>query len=353
MCIIIAKPHGVPLPDYSTFQRCNQTNNDGAGYMYIKDGSVRIRKGFSTALELYDDIRGHITDSDVAVIHFRMATHGNKDVGNCHPFPLTSDVSKLRSTRVSCDIGLAHNGVFHIDIPHKKLSDTQAFVQVMSEKPDVLTNESHPMRPILDMAIEGSKLAVLCASGRLELLGNGWIKDEGLYYSNYGFRDYTVSVGYGYSDSWWRSEKGGQSHYPFREEAGEEKGETEEKPKETTEEKGTTEGSEGQSSREIGKSGRKDGLCEVAPLTSHHNHHTWSEYISICPICGDYMIDNVCLTCMHHAGEDVQGTLESLKKLWNPTNDKPREMPTTEAMAEYLVKSARSDRAREGFYYSN
>ena len=46
MCIIAAKPAGVAMPDNDTLRTMWNVNSDGAGFMYVEKGAVRIEEGF-------------------------------------------------------------------------------------------------------------------------------------------------------------------------------------------------------------------------------------------------------------------------------------------------------------------
>jgi hypothetical protein len=46
MCIIVYKPKGKKLPKYETLKTCFENNNNGAGFMYVENGIVIIKKGY-------------------------------------------------------------------------------------------------------------------------------------------------------------------------------------------------------------------------------------------------------------------------------------------------------------------
>ena len=89
-----------------TIEQMFVRNSDGAGYMYVDHGRVRIRKGFMKLVDLKQSLAslGDVTDIPM-VFHFRITTHGGTQA-NCHPFPVTSVVSFLQAEKVICDLGM-------------------------------------------------------------------------------------------------------------------------------------------------------------------------------------------------------------------------------------------------------
>jgi predicted glutamine amidotransferase len=117
MCVIIYKPKGVAIKK-SYLKNCFNNNPDGCGYAFPVDGKFTLSKGFfsfNTFWEkYYEDFS--LNRKSPFVIHFRIATSGNVDAHNCHPFQIDEEVV------------FAHNGIFYdlngID-PH--FSDTILF----------------------------------------------------------------------------------------------------------------------------------------------------------------------------------------------------------------------------------
>ena len=106
MCIIVIKEKGVDLPKDYIFKNCFENNDDGAGFMYNKDGEVIIQKGYMSykafkkaldkALKKIDDVK-----NTAMVFHFRISTQGGTNPQNCHPFPLSSDENDLQATYIN------------------------------------------------------------------------------------------------------------------------------------------------------------------------------------------------------------------------------------------------------------
>ena len=103
MCIICAKPIGYAMPSDDTIQTMMDNNPDGAGFAIADGKSVEIYKGYFTVFELLDALHemGDLTGCAV-VFHTRIGTSGGITSETCHPFPVTSNIETMQSTRVSC-----------------------------------------------------------------------------------------------------------------------------------------------------------------------------------------------------------------------------------------------------------
>ena len=140
MCIIIGKLPGVEFPPYSVLDQCDTANRDGMGIAYTKDGMVRIKKDFARVYDLNRFIIEELSPSMGALIHFRIGTAGNKDIGNRHPFPITRRRKRLRAPESVTDMALAHNGTLEDLKGHKKYSDTLLFIRDVLSDPIVRNN---------------------------------------------------------------------------------------------------------------------------------------------------------------------------------------------------------------------
>lgn len=210
MCIIAAKPAGTPMPSNDRLRTMWDGNRDGAGFMYVENGAVKIEKGFMkyktfiTALEKVSS-RLDLTATPV-VMHFRITTHGGTKPENTHPFPITDNVGALQKLKASCDIGVAHNGIIPIS-PRKGISDTMEYVatQLAPLKralPRFYENK-HAML-LISNAIQ-SRMAFLTAKGKIFTVGN-FIEDEGILYSNDSYLGRKRSFSYGCYGGWYDDE---------------------------------------------------------------------------------------------------------------------------------------------------
>ena len=133
MCIIIAKEKGKKLPSETVLKKCWKANPEGGGFMFNSNKKVIIEKGFMKFNDFYNrliecDLHHNLKKSTL-IIHFRVATSGLVDNGNCHPYPITNNINLLRKTEIECEIGVAHNGVIReYNGKDNILNDTQMFI---------------------------------------------------------------------------------------------------------------------------------------------------------------------------------------------------------------------------------
>lgn len=212
MCIIAYKPLNVAFPEEYILQTCFDNNDDGAGFMYAFNGEVHIHKGYETFekfMAALNKARAITGDKVPYVMHFRIATQGYERTMT-HPFPLSSKMDNLKRLHYKCSIGVAHNGILDITSDGAKTySDTMKFIT------DYLSNiiqsydwyKNKRTKKLIEYLIDGSRLAILDAHNHCELMGKGWEKDNGIYYSNHSwaYKKYTYagsSAGFS-GRAWW------------------------------------------------------------------------------------------------------------------------------------------------------
>lgn len=118
MCLIIVKPENCKF-NQDILKIAWDMNAHGGGFMAHnpENNTLIVKKGFFDKHDFIDEILKY--ENQRIVVHFRYATHGNKDISNCHPF------------RISSDLAVVHNGqLFDIKIINKKFSDTWHFAQI-------------------------------------------------------------------------------------------------------------------------------------------------------------------------------------------------------------------------------
>ncbi len=191
ICIVICKPKGRKIDTALMTHLHNsfQSNSDGFGMMWNDGEVVHIRKGFMTwkaAKRIIKKVKGFAEHVDM-VFHARWATHGSISMGNTHPFPITSDITRLKALSMKTDMGIAHNGVIteYGSLKDKEdLSDTQQFIRYcLNEIRDSLTNPG--ILDLIKMATT-SKFAIMTKDD-IYLIGHFIKEKNGCYYSN---RDY-------------------------------------------------------------------------------------------------------------------------------------------------------------------
>ena len=107
MCQLFSCPRGVPSRD--VLWEANRANPHGIGFAWVEDGRVNWSKGygedrFAEAVELFE------AKSFPKAIHFRLATHGGREMDMTHPFNITK-LSKPTLQGRSQSV-LFHNGVW-------------------------------------------------------------------------------------------------------------------------------------------------------------------------------------------------------------------------------------------------
>ena len=218
MCVIVVKPAGTKVPDKELLAQCWQANPHGAGYMFARSGRVHIRKGFMTLRGFQQSISTVLSQEDVAVLHFRLATSGLIGKGQTHPFPLSHSRRSLCATRLTCAVGVAHNGV--VGDGEGILSDTQVFVRDVLSHPFLLSHwGEEDCMDFLPSLLKGSKWAFLSGEGTVHLAGQFETYKEYMV-SNQFFLSSTTRTGH---RNWSIYDLWGSSFY---EEEGEEEEET-------------------------------------------------------------------------------------------------------------------------------
>lgn len=223
MCLIVAKPKGVCLPEYEKMEEWFVTHPDGFGLAFRYGGRVRILKGAMTVEQIFPLLAmmqaylGKTKPRDVDIIfHFRQATNGQAIPANCHPFPLTKEESAQASLDTLTACAIAHNGMIWsptilvnnclegygdyaegigflssgIQNIASNKTDTQEFI----EEYMVGLGESlwNPTVQKLIEAYTNSKFALLSKRG-ITLIGK-FIKEDGYWYSNGGYKPAATSI---------------------------------------------------------------------------------------------------------------------------------------------------------------
>lgn len=174
MCLAIYKPSKV-LPDWDALAEGFRSNSHGAGFAVATGEQVLIYKGFFK----FDEFRTAYEPfaRSQALVHFRWATHGNRDADNCHPFLVTPELAMI------------HNGVLNISTDDdKSRSDTWHYVEYilkpLAERDRGFYSDSS-IKFLGESAISGSKFCFLRGDGDWEI----WNSEDGhwagdIWYSN-------------------------------------------------------------------------------------------------------------------------------------------------------------------------
>lgn len=181
MCLAIYKPSKASV-DWDALEEGFKCNGHGAGFVTAHKGVLEIQKGFFTFDAFRAAYMPHVHKQ--AAIHFRLATHGDKNEANCHPFSVTDEIAMI------------HNGILSIDTSDaKEMSDTWHYVEYVlkplaEESRDFYSHGS--IKFLGEAAISGSKFVFLRADGDWDI----WNQDDGhwqgdIWYSN---RSYVKSL---------------------------------------------------------------------------------------------------------------------------------------------------------------
>jgi hypothetical protein len=107
MCLLVTQQYDSPSITPDWIADFSSSNPDGIGVMYAQDGELIIEKLlFKSQAELQQFFTDHIDGRDCA-FHFRMKTHGNIDMENCHPYEV------LNKEEHGIDLWMMHNGILH------------------------------------------------------------------------------------------------------------------------------------------------------------------------------------------------------------------------------------------------
>ena len=203
MCIAILKPDGENIKK-DRLDNCFFNNDDGAGFMYAKDGILYFFKGFFKFNDFWSSYVKNVVKNGnpMSAIHFRIKTHGKTNVNNCHPF------------KVNEDLGFIHNGIINMVKQDPKRSDTAMFNELILKKlPDGFIRNMAIVN-LIEESIGSSKLVFLDNKGQFlisnESLGK-W--DNNVWYSNttykYRYTYYKQPVyGYAYGSDSYLKQKG-------------------------------------------------------------------------------------------------------------------------------------------------
>lgn len=187
MCVICASRRGIAQPTESQLRAMFRHNPHGAGYMFARDGRVTIHKGFMTYSDFFRSVADeNFTADDVVVYHFRISTQAGVCPTMTHPFPLTSDPEICELLDLSCDCGIAHNGIIRAtsDPKEKRYSDTALFItRYLSHIIRSSDDLRHPYLADMIYLMAQSKFAILGHDGYLLTVGE-FTEIDGNLYSN-------------------------------------------------------------------------------------------------------------------------------------------------------------------------
>ena len=192
MCIAIIKPSGIPMPHEDILHLSFCANPDGAGFTTTSEdgGGFMISKGYFDFDEYYSALKKYVSTDNLAFLHMRIATHGNVDKGNCHPFPVCDDYELMRYDEIdNADMVFMHNGVLSVDTESKEVSDSMTFNKMLYM--GGVNPFNHRAKLLIEEIIDGSRMAFMKMNRHgvpiFCKFGKGWHKTDSVWYSNYSY----------------------------------------------------------------------------------------------------------------------------------------------------------------------
>lgn len=182
MCLIITKPEGVNF-DTDFIKDVYNKNSDGLGVMYAENNVLYSAKVVPNKFEDVLNFWHEKIGNRACAIHFRMRTHGDTDLENCHPY-------RVLSADEGYPLYLIHNGILHTDNHKDKTkSDTWHYIQDYL-RPMLLKNPTFFMTEafkdlISDHIGTGNKFVLLDAYGNMVTLNEKQgVEHNGAWLSN-------------------------------------------------------------------------------------------------------------------------------------------------------------------------
>lgn len=173
-----------------TLKNCWDSNDDGAGFMYVRDGVLNVFKQPNTSPADFDSLYvayatafKHRDKHTPMVLHFRIATHGMTPEF-LHPFLVTDT------------LGFVHNGIIN-GLGTHDYSDTAFLRDMLRELPEPMTGNvqglvgTQIMLTMLHKFIgAGNKLIFLDNTGDFEIVNEeAGMWDDGNWFSNSSYKE--------------------------------------------------------------------------------------------------------------------------------------------------------------------
>ncbi|WP_068056217.1 class II glutamine amidotransferase [Nocardia xishanensis] len=122
MCILTFVKPGI-TPDLDALSNGAAANPHGHGYAVITGNTITVGHGMdaATVIAEFAQVRAQYPDGP-ALFHSRLATHGLREIDNCHPFRLGGDERTV----------LAHNGILPTNV-HPHADDPRSDTRIAAE----------------------------------------------------------------------------------------------------------------------------------------------------------------------------------------------------------------------------
>jgi hypothetical protein len=190
MCLAIVKPKGIIIPEEHLYNGW-LNNNDGAGFACITtEGDFFVHKSltYEGFIDVYRNAVKDYGNTSDFLIHFRIASKGNKTIDNCHPFIIDED-------RI-----IIHNGtLYNINIDKKDTrSDTKVFAEDwLSQLPNNWEDNKIIHFMLEDFITSGSKICMLHRTKGIYIFNEDiGVRVDGIWYSNKSYEEYVPFKSY-------------------------------------------------------------------------------------------------------------------------------------------------------------
>ena len=155
MCIALTKKEGTTI-DKDILLNCYNSNPDGAGFGFVDNEEIHIKKGYFNFDKFYKDYVEF--EHKNLLIHFRIKTHGDICEELTHPFIVDDSLTLI----------MIHNGVISGTVGKHtaKESDTTQFIEhelrpLIQETGYKFLDESNILHKLIEQRIGTSKLMFL------------------------------------------------------------------------------------------------------------------------------------------------------------------------------------------------
>lgn len=182
MCVIAVSPKGQEWPSIEKIQNCVDSNPDGFAVAWNEGGVVKNYKtmGHKEIMKFYRKfVKTHDYKTTGMVFHARIATHGSKNIKNCHCW-------------ISDGIAFVHNGILSV-ANRGDMTDSETFFEDIF-LPIYRANGWDAAVKAINACIGSSKFAFIDGNGNVQGFGQ-YNTSEGNFYSNYSHESYYGSWG--------------------------------------------------------------------------------------------------------------------------------------------------------------
>lgn len=190
MCLIVVKDNARGKFTIENFETSYSRNSDGLGIMWAEGGRVHVERVVGTLKAQRKLFERHMHRS-FYIMHQRFATHGAKDLKNCHPYKVLSV-----DDGDAIDLYMVHNGTISgAKTTDKGMSDTWNFVEnhikpILKANHKLLDHDGVQM--MINNYINGSKLVFLDGDGNTltfnknngSIVNGCWLSNTHSIYSN-------------------------------------------------------------------------------------------------------------------------------------------------------------------------